>query len=291
MREFGLRNELGQSFALNNVNTGFMQNPTGLGYTMEYAYAKMGPYWKEMYKRDTQANITGEIVFGTSSPYEAQVSFLQFVRSSKAVTLWKKTEAGTYYKDVEIVGYDITEIGSGNLLTCPITMIAKSLWYVSSAERAAIISSADDEFRFPVTWPARFNDYSDGYLNVNNDGSCESSFEVEFYGSIDNPTIALEVNGIEMAKVEITGSATSSQRIFYSSIDGELCCFLGTAAAITEYRQTGKTTGLTNLVTAFDITNENFFKIPVGNSKLHITADSTIENPIMVNIYKYYRAV
>jgi len=291
MREFGLVNELGQSFGLNNVKTGFMQNPTGMGYTMEYGYAKVGARWKELYMRDVQATMGGEVVFATTSPYEAQVQFLQFVRSSKKISFWKKTPAGTYYRDVAIVGYDITEITTGNVLSCPITMIATSLWYTSSAERAAIIASSDNEFRFPVTWPARLNDYSDGYLNIDNNGSCEADIEVEFYGSIDNPSMSIEVNDVEIASVDITASVASGHRIIYSSKDGNLYCFSGTDAAITEFKRNGTTTNLTNLVLGFSLENENFLKLPVGNSKLHITADSTIENPIMISIYKYFRAV
>jgi len=290
IRQFELVNELGQSFGLNDVKKGFLQNPTGLGYSLEYAFAKVGPYWKEQYIRDTQASITGEVVFGTTSPYEAQTEFLAFVRSSKTISLKRTTPAGTHFKDVVIVSYEITEITEGNVLTCPITMLGTSLWYTSSAEKAAIIASSDNEFRFPVTWPARINDYSDGYLNVDNNGSCEASFEVEFYGAVDNPAIALEVEGVEVAKVEIAASITSAQRIFYSSKDGSLCCFKGSSEAISEYKRSGNTTGLTNLALGFSLSNENFFKLPVGNSKLHITADSTLTNPIMVSIYKYYRA-
>jgi len=291
IRQFELINEYGQNFGLNDVRKGALLNPQGFGYAMEYSYVKIGAYWKEQYIKDSQGTIEGNIIFGSASPYEAQSQFLEFLRVSKSLALKRTTPAGVHYKDVQVVSYDLSEITEGNVLSCPIKMVSKSLWYVSSSQRASIISSADDEARYSYRFPSRFNDYADGYLDINNTGSVPASFEVEFYGTIVNPVITLEVAGEANKVVSITVSAAQGERVIYSSRDGNLYCFKGTDAQIAEFRRSGSTTGMTNLALGFSLSNENFYKLPVGASKLHITADSTLENPIIVNIYKYFRAV
>lgn len=291
MRKFELINELGQSFGLNDIRTGFMQNPTGLGYSMEYAFVKMGTSWKQQYMRDTQSTITGEIVFGTESPYEAQTSFLEFIRSSKNIMLKRTTEAGTHYKDVEITRYDISEIGNGNVLNCPIEMIATSLWYANKSEKAIVIQSEDAITRYSYRFPSRFNDQSTGYYEVNNNGSVSSGFMLEFYGAIDNPVVVLKVNDTELSKLEIDTSITSAQRILFSSIDGKLFCYKGSIADIENFKITEDATNLTNLALDFSLDNENFFKLPIGTSRLEFEADSSLVNPIVITTYKYYRAV
>ena len=41
-RQFTLINEYGQSYPLNNVRTGFLMNPTGLGYAISRNYTLFG---------------------------------------------------------------------------------------------------------------------------------------------------------------------------------------------------------------------------------------------------------
>lgn len=291
MRQFELINELGQSFGLNDIRSGFLQNPTGLGYSMEYGFTKLGTYWKQQYMRDTQATISGEVVFGTSSPYEAQKAFLEFVRSSKNVKLKRTTPAGSYYKDVVIVRYDISEIANGNVLTCPIEMIATSLWYANKSEKAIVIQSEGEVTRYSYRFPSRFNDQSGGYYEVNNNGSVSAGFMIEFYGGISNPVVILKVNDTEQARLEIDTSITSGQRILFSSIDGSLFCYKGSIADIESFKVTGEPTNLTNLAYGFSIENENFFKLPIGVSRLEFEADSSLVNPIVITTYKYFRAV
>lgn len=291
IRQFELINELGQSFGLNDVRRGFLQNPTGLGYSMEYSFAKMGISWQEQYMRDTQATISGEVVFATTSPYEAQQSFLKFVRESKSVSLKRTTPAGAYYKDVAITSYAITEITEGNVLSCPINMIAKSLWYIKTSTKVDIISTASSSTRYSYMFPSSFNDYANGYLSVDNDGSVGAAFTVEMYGALANPVITIEVNGTEVSRVEINSSISSGQRIIYSSKDGNLYCYKGTDSQIEGFKRNGVIDGLTNLVSGMSLSNENFFKIPTGESKLHVTADSALTNSIFVEIFKSYRAV
>lgn len=290
IRRFSLINEIGQEFDLNSVKEGFMYAPDGLGYDLEYAYKKTGTRWNRLYLRDTQAEITAEIVYGTNRPYEAQVGFLAFVRGSKNLTLKKQTDAGAYYKDVDLVSYGISEIGDDDRLHCPVTMIGRTLWYSKTAEIVNIASGASG-LRYPYTFPSSFNDYSDGILQVNNSGSVPAAFTIEFYGALTNPVFAVEVGGEEIASVAIETSILSGERIIYSSRDGRIYCFKGTAQQVEAFKRSGVPAGLTNLALDFDVSNDNFIKLPVGGSRLHVTADTPLLSPIFVETFKEYRAV
>lgn len=290
MRTFRLINEKGQAYALNDVQSGFLYEPSGMGYALEYSYTKIGALWKENYVRNKQGTISATMLFAGSTPYNAEKEFLAFVRQSKDLKLERTTTAGVIFKDVLIVSYEISEITEGNLLLCPLQMLARSLWYTNTSEKATIIGSLDDEVRYSYSWPSRFNDYSNGYLTFNNDGSEEAAFTLDFHGGISNPSVELDVNGVVKYTLDIPETVSIGSRIIWSSVDGNLYCYKGTDEAVENFKATGDTTGLTNIVDQFDIANTNFFKFPVGTSRLHITADSALTNPILVSIYKYYRA-
>lgn len=296
VRTFSISNEYGETYGLNDIRKGFMQEPSGLGYTMEYSFQKLGSHWIPDYVKDAQKMILGTIVYGTDKPYNAQAQLMEFIRKSKRLVLSRTTSAGTKQIDVIITSYEQTEIKEGNVLECPITMMATSLWYTAINQRAAISPISEDEVRYPIRLPSRFNDHADGSLAIENDGSVEAEFSIEFYGQLANPNISLLQNGVETARIEIEESIDDDERILYSvrgGIDisggGRTFCYSGSAEDIARFKNTGDTTGLTNLALNFSIENNNFFKLPIGSSQLFITAESVIANPIIVNIYKYYR--
>ena len=49
--------------------------------------------------------------------------------------------------------------------------------------------------------------------------------------------------------------------------------------------------GELNLMNMLDIEGDNFFKIPIGNSKIAFTSESESTNVITVTIYKMYEVV
>ena len=90
--------------------------------------------------------------------------------------------------------------------------------------------------------------------------------------------LKLLVDGVETAKCEITAEATSGQTINYSSRDGELYVYKEAAGV------------QTNLISGLNINNQNFFKIPIGTSELQLSAAAQITQPIVISVYKLYRA-
>ena len=205
------------------------------------------------------------------------------------MVFWAKTPITTKYIDVDVTAYTLQHIGM-NALGCPIVMLAKGMWY-SSVQKSIVDTSDDDETRYSYRLPAMINDHSEGRVDIDNDGSEEAAFTLELYGAIVNPVVTLVVDGVETKKVEIDVTVDAGERIIYSSRDGDLYCYFGTDSQIEGFKRHGITDGITNLSFGFSLDNENFFKLSVGSSQLHFSADNPLSSTIIVETFKYYRAV
>lgn len=277
MRTFALINELGQEYQLNKVATGFFRNPDGLGWSGSASYQRIGTRFERGEILTNQAKITGEIVFGTKSPYEAQAEFLRFIRSSKELLFKKTTPAGTFLRDVDLIDYGLTEIGEGNFLYCPITLVAKSNYYNVTIP-TIVISGAEvtDQAVWPIELPATFQELTEGTASVNNDGSEDAALEITINGPAVNPSIVLTRDGEELARIDIPITVDLGERIEYSSRDGKLKC---------DNVSGGTRTNLTPLLS---IENENFFKAPVGESLVTVTSDAELTSAVTLKVYKEY---
>lgn len=276
--QFSLINEYGQSYTLNSLDTGYLMSPKGMGYELSYGYTRIGQSWVRNYLYDKQQKLSAEIVYATSDPYMAQTDLLKFIRTSKKLALVRTTSAGTYHKDVDIVEYDISMVDN-RALKCPVTLMPKSLWYSVDAAVYLVVSSSGSGMKYAYRFPARFKGSVNGRVRIDNDGSVPASFTVSFTGAIVNPVLTLVQDEAEVARCEITGEAAAGESIEYSTMDGELYCYKKTAQ------------GIESLTGGLDITNDNFFKLPVGISELCVTADADITSPVLVNVRKLYRAV
>lgn len=279
IRQFSLQNEYAQEYPLSLPGNAFLDNPTGLGYSLDVSYRLIGNSWVRNYVRDKQTAIKGEVVFLPGTPYNTEADFLRFVRASKRLAIVYTTTAGTWMKDVDLTAYEKGEISEGGVLKCKVTLTPRSLWYSRNRQSYSInVNAPADAMTFDFSWPATFQAIVDGTIELTNDGSVPAPITVTWHGPIVNPVLQLIVDGEETARCKITGEATSGQTINYSSRDGDLYIYKDAAGV------------QTNLINSLDINNNNFFKIPVGNSELRFSADAQITEPIAISVYKLYRA-
>lgn len=279
IRAFSLRNEVGASYNLSIPNTSFLYQPTGLGYDMEAGYIRIGHSWVRNYMRDKQGEISGSVVF-PRDPYVTAADFLEFLRTSKTLTLVYTTDAGEFLRDVDLISFGKSEIVTGNVLQCPVRLRARGLWYAPYSSRIVISAGGSGRgTRYSFRYSARYTGYGQGAAQIENDGSVPAPFVAIIQGPVADPVISLFVDGVEQARAEITGEALAGESICFSTVDGNLYCYV----------QTG--TGQTNLVSGLDINNHNFFKLPVGTSELQFSATSQITQPIMLTVNKLFRAV
>lgn len=280
-RKFYIRNEYGQIWDLNSSRSGFFTSPAGLGFNKEANYISIGSRFISGEVRDSQMHVTGTIKFGRDgdkTPYEVQREFIQFTELASKLELVYETPAGTYYREVDFVSLGKTEKAAG-LLPCDVDFACKTLFYDNQIDRF-IVTRADGELRYSFRYPARFNDYANRKVLVTNNGHIEAAFTAEIFGYTEHPRIVALRNKEEIARVEFDTILENGEKILFSTVDGNIYC----------YRQ-DEDGNLTNFTYSLDINNENFFKLPLGDTQLVIESDTAVTNRTIFEIYRYYRTV
>ena len=278
-RQFILINEYGQSYPLNNVRTGFLMNPAGLGYAINRNYTLFGSEWIKSEDEIEQTAISGTIYFGSENPYQRSHEFVEFVMTSKELTLSYETPAGVYYKDVDVSRYGKTEIGSNGFLGCEIELLPKTLWYLPNNLKIYLEHQEGTGLRFTFKLPNKWQNYTNGTVTVLNDGHVPAPFKCSVTGPISNPSIILMQNGEEVSRLDVVAEVLTGETLEYSSKDGNIYLYVDDGNG-----------NRTDLATSLDITNDNIFKIPIGSYQLKLEADSQITTAAFT-IYKQYIAV
>lgn len=279
MIKFALRNEYNQEYELNTDKTHYMPNPSGLGYEMDTEYTRIGTSWVAGSTEDSQAEISGEVYFKSSECFKEFSNFAKFIRTASTLKFVYQNDVGEYIKDVSVRSIEHAGLVGHNTLKCTLTMIAKSLWYSNNVTNYRIDTVSGETMRYPYKLPARFKGNANGTIEVTNDGSVEAPFTASFIGAIVNPTLILCQDEEEVARIEIIGEAFEGESIELSTVDGDLYC----------YRK--RMDENVSLVSDLDISNNNFFKLPIGTSTITLSADSDITHPVIFTVKKLYRAV
>lgn len=279
IRRFTLINEYGQTYSLTDVRKGFLMNPSGLGYELQRNYTQFGTEWIRSDDRVGQTSITGEIYFGPDEPYQKAHEFVEFVMTSQDLTLAYETDAGTYYKDVDVNRYNKGEVSETGFLQCEVELVPKTLWYLPNNQVIKLETIEGTGLRFTFKLPNTFQNYTNGTATVTNDGHVPAPFKCSVDGPISNPSIVLLQNGTELARLDVVADLLSGETLQYSSKDGNIYLYIDDGNG-----------GREDLATALDIENDNIFKIPVGTYQLKLEADSQITSAVFT-IYKQFIAV
>jgi len=176
---------------------------------------------------------------------------------------------------------DKTEEDDYNILTCPITVKCKSLWY---KENTTIykIEPIEDEIRWDFKWDSKFTDYDTRSLNYINKGHIEAPILVEIDGHIVNPKMELYVEGELHQTVTFNIEIQEFEKLLYGTKENEFY--------INKQNTNGTIKSLFNL-DVIDFENDNVIRFPKNRScELRITADNEVLNA-KVTILAYYKAV
>lgn len=279
MIKFALRNEYNQEFALSTSKSAYMPSPSGLGYSMDGDYTRIGNNWISGNLLDVQPKLSGDVYIQSNDAFKDFFNLTKFIRTASKLKFVYQNTQGEYLRDVDVISVEHGGMVGAHTIKCNLTMVARSLWYSNSVTYYSISSVASDAMRYPVKFPSVFLGAINGEIQILNDGSVEAPFTVSFMGPILNPVLTLFREEKELSRMEIVGEATAGESIELSTIDGDLFCYLKTAS---ESR---------NLTDKLDIGNDNFFKIPIGRTILQISSEGDITKPIIITVRKLYRAV
>lgn len=279
MIRFALRNEYNQDFELNASKSCYMPGPEGLGYGMDSEYTRIGYGWVTDRLDDEQPEMSGDVYFQSEDCFKDFSSFTKFIRTASKLKFVYQNSIGEFLRDVDVKSVEHNGMAGFRTLKCKLTMAARSLWYSNNVTNYTISSVGSDAMRYPYKFPSIFRGAVNGEIDVTNDGSVEAPFTVSFMGPIVNPSLILMQDEVELSRIEITGEAEAGESIELSTVDGDLYC----------YRQ--KADEQINLAPDLNISNDNFFKLPIGSSKLKLSAAADITQPVKITVRKLYRAV
>lgn len=254
IREFILTNAKDVSWSFNRPEYCILYEPEGLGYEEQATYKRLGTRWASEDPEAQQAEITGEIIFSGGDPYAAYRAFGRFLNDAPLVLTYT-TDAGTVYRDVAAAKIEKREKKEYFLLRCRISLVCTSLWYeLTTAQQLgepAILTDAT---------PDQLTDAAGNLLTttepnytVLNDGDTPAPFTLSMNGQTDHPTLTVTDENGNKKTVTFPVELEATDTLHYSSIDGDLYCYLEDEDG-TE----------TNLVPLFPVGSNIFLKIPTG---------------------------
>ena len=277
MRKFYIENEKNERFSLWG-NRVYMIDPSGLGIKYETSYIRIGNSFLRNKKHVSQSEISGTIEFIDPGANKRFIEFHNFCASSSELYLvYDPGEGVEYIRDI-----DITEVGkterNGATLPISVNFTCKSLYYSKNNNRFTF-EKMDNEKRYDYQYDFAYGDYGTYEAELNNNGHVEAPFDCSIYGYCVNPAIVIMRNNKVLCEVVFPVTVEEGEYIRYSSRNGNLEATLVSG------------TNERNIMNLLDITKENFFKIPVGNSKIIFSSSSESTNVITVTIYKMYEVV
>lgn len=277
MRKFYIENEKNERFSLWG-NRVYMINPSGLGIKHDASYIRIGNSFLRNKTNVAQSKIGGKIEFMDPGANKRFNEFYNFCAAASSLYLVYDPGDGTeYIRDIDFTEAKKTE-KTGATLPISVTFICKSLYYLRNNNRF-IFEPTENEKRYDYRYDFTYGDYGTYETVINNNGHVEAPFECIIYGYCVNPSIRIIKDNETLYEVVFPVAVEEGEFIRYSSRDGMLEATL--VAGTKE----------TNLMHLLDISKDNFFKIPIGNSKIMFDSTSESTNIITATIYKMYEVV
>lgn len=130
MRQFNLRNNIGEEYRLNSSDN-FFHTPEGLGFQRNATFQKIGTSYKMIRDGFRQQPVSGEIMFksdATASAYNRYLAFKNFLQELP-LTMVYRIPGGEFCMDCVPNVVEKTEINSALGMNVGIELLPLSMWY------------------------------------------------------------------------------------------------------------------------------------------------------------------
>lgn len=137
MRQFSLKNKLGEVYLLNSLDN-FLHEPEGIGFTRNATFQKIGTNYKMVQDGFTQTPVKGKIMFKSDAKQSAYKRYLKFSRFLQEIPLLLvyRVPGGEFFQDCIPGSVDKTEINAAFGMDVGITLTPLSMWYRELKETA-----------------------------------------------------------------------------------------------------------------------------------------------------------
>ena len=278
MRKFYIENEKNERFSLWG-NRVFFVDPSGLGIKHDASYIRIGnSFIRNKKLQVAQATIGGKIEFIDPGANKKFVEFYNFCAASSEIKLvYDPGDGKEYIRDIDISEAEKAE-RTGATLPISVKFTCKTLYYLKN-NSSFVFDSDEAEKRYDYQYDFTYNDLGTYEAMVENDGHVEAPFDCCIYGYTANPSIYILKDNETLYETSFPVAVEEGDYIRYSSRDGML-----EATLVSGNKET-------NLMNLLDIEKDNFFKIPIGKSKIVFSSSSSSNNIVTLTIYKMYEVV
>ena len=137
MRQFSLKNKLGEVYRLNSLDN-FLHEPEGIGFTRNATFQKIGTNYKMVQDGFTQTPVKAKIMFKSDAKQSAYKRYLKFSRFLQEIPLLLvyRVPGGEFFQDCIPGSVDKTEINAAFGMDVGITLTPLSMWYRELKETA-----------------------------------------------------------------------------------------------------------------------------------------------------------
>lgn len=280
MRKYYLENESGERFGFLDIDNGiYANNHDGHGFSYNASYTKVGDMFVANSREDSQGSMSFDIQFTGRNQLKNYAQFCDFVNSaSELYLIYIPYDEKEFKRDVDIASVDDGGMKNG-IYTAKLKLACKSLFYATSSSDYVVTAEASG-MTFDFTWSTWFNDYSNILCEIDNDGHVDAALQIEFAGYVQNPKMQVFQDGVIIHEVMIPVPVMSGERMKYSTLDDDLYILIEKKDGSTQ-----------NLIGFLSMENENFFKLPKGQSSIMFTCEGGSLDEVHVKLYKYYKAV
>lgn len=273
MRQLFLTNEKNFVYDLTNINYGFLENPSGFGFSKSLEFANYTSIRNLISNTYNFGAISGNLIFLNYNKYN---EFLDYLRNSNDLYLNYKpnTTINTYYIKVLISSIEKNEINtSKQTLDCTITFEATSYWQKQELHFSSNIVSEKPNLNptYPLTYKHTKYATSIGQAQIlsillNNKGDLNAPLKIIIYGPAVNPSWKL---GTQSGALNLT--IQPDQELHIDSRENILSIYSG-STSLDYYK---------------DHTKNNYIYAPKKESTLYIENATTVE----VVLYEQYISI
>ena len=278
MRKFYIENEIRERFSLWG-NRVYMVEPSGLGIKHDATYIRIGnSFLRNKKMQVAQSEIGGKIEFLEPNANKKFVEFYNFCAAASSLHLiYDPGDGKEYIRDIDIFEAQKSE-KTGATLPISVKFKCKSLYYLRD-NNSFLFESDSAEKRYDYRYDYTYSDYGTYEAAINNTGHVEAPFDCIINGYCVNPSIHISKDDETLYEVVFPVAVEEGEFIRYSTRDGML-----EATLVSGSKET-------NMMNLLDIEKDNFFKIPIGNSKIVFSSSGASENIVTMTIYKMYEVV
>lgn len=277
MRKFYLENSIGERKDLQTRGGLFLHLPAGLGWSDNNTYASAQGFFPRLSSEPEQPAPSGELIIGG---YDEYMELVSWIFGGYDLTLVYNPNGIEYRIDVDITSVSKGEL-KNRLLVCSITMAAKTPWYKPTVKELSISPPASEAGykRYPYSYPYQYASSSlQNSVEILAGGHMPAAIYVSCPGPLTNPAVKLyDASGASIGVLDLDGvNVASGETLIFSTRFGNI----------------GVWRDDTDLVEYLDLTNDNFFEIPINTAcTLTLESDSDIGTTSTLKLYEYYRSV